>query len=137
MEIRKETLGMDVDHIGGSRAEDGMKISFYSSNEEVLKEIGDRIKEARIEKDITQKEMAGRTELSQRTISNLENGRDVSFSTVIEVLRELGELQKLDILLPEGQVRPTEFVAQGKKRERASGRKDEHIDSNWKWGDEA
>ena len=32
-----------------------MKISFYSSNEEVLKEIGDRIKEARIEKDITQK----------------------------------------------------------------------------------
>ena len=100
-----------------------MKISFYSSNEEVLKEIGDRIKEARIEKDITQKEMAGRTELSQRTISNLENGKDVSFSTVIEVLRELGELQKLDILLPEGQVRPTEFVAQGKKRERASGRK--------------
>ena len=118
-------------------AEDGMKISFYSSNEEVLKEIGDRIKEARIGKDITQKEMAERTELSQRTISNLENGRDVSFSTVIEVLRELGELQKLDILLPEGQVRPTEFVAQGKKRERASGRKDEHIDSNWKWGDEA
>ena len=114
-----------------------MKISFYSSNEEVLKEIGDRIKEARIGKDITQKEMAERTELSKRTISNLENGRDVSFSTVIEVLRELGELQKLDILLPEGQVRPTEFVAQGKKRERASGRKDEHIDSNWKRGDEA
>ena len=45
-----------------------MKISFYSSNEEVLKEIGDRIKEARIGKDITQKEMAERTELSQRTI---------------------------------------------------------------------
>ena len=48
-----------------------MKISFYSSNNEVLTEIGKRIKSQRIAMNITQKEMAERTNLTQKTISNL------------------------------------------------------------------
>ena len=67
-----------------------MKITFYASTNEVLSELGRRIKAARIALPATQKEMAEMTNLSQKTISNLETGKDVSFSTVVEVLRALG-----------------------------------------------
>ena len=103
-----------------------------------MKELGSRIKAARIQKGITQKEMAEQTGLSPRTISNLENGKDVSLTTVIEVARELGELQRFDLLIPEIQIRPTELLFEGKKRERSSGagRKPRSSASVWKWGDE-
>ena len=77
-----------------------MKITFYSSTEEVLTELGSRIKAARIAVSVTQKEMAELTNLSQKTISNLETGKDVSFSTIIEVLRALGQLQRLELMIP-------------------------------------
>ena len=59
-----------------------MKITFYSSTNEVLSEIGSRIKAARIAMPATQKELAELTNLSQRTISNIETGKDVSFSSL-------------------------------------------------------
>jgi transcriptional regulator with XRE-family HTH domain len=76
-----------------------LKITFYSSTSEVLSEIGSRIKAARIAMPATQKEMAALANLSQRTISNLETGKDVSFSTVVEVLRALGQLQSLELMI--------------------------------------
>lgn len=115
-----------------------MKITFYSSTDEVLSEIGSRIKAARIAMPATQKEMAELTNLSQRTISNLETGKDVSFSTVIEVLRALGQLQSLELMIPEQGLRPSQIVELGKPRERASSRakgKPEQ-QTGWKWGDE-
>lgn len=114
-----------------------MKISFYSSNDEVLTEIGKRIKSQRLAMNMTQAEMAERTNLTQKTISNLENGKDVSFSTVIEVLRSLGQLQGLDIAIPEPVMRPSQIIANEKPRERASKIRTEiKNNKNWKWGDE-
>ena len=114
-----------------------MKISFYSSNNEVLSEIGNRIKSQRIAMNMTQKEMAERTNLTQKTISNLENGKDVSFSTVIDVLRCLGQLQGLDMAIPEQSIRPSQIITGEKPRERVSK---SHAQKNenkiWKWGDE-
>ena len=101
-----------------------MKITFYASTNEVLSELGRRIKSARIALPATQKEMAEMTNLSQKTISNLETGKDVSFSTVVEVL-EQGP-------------RPSEIAALGKPRERAGRKAKEkpEAQSGWKWGDE-
>ncbi len=115
-----------------------MKISFYSATNEVLTELGDRIKAVRIAKSVTQRELAEQTNLSVRTISNLESGRDVSFSTVIEVLRALGQLEGMDLMIPAQGIRPSQIAALGKPRERASSRKREKRSRNgWKWGDEA
>ncbi len=115
-----------------------MKITFYSSTDEVLTEIGSRIKAARIAMPATQKEMAELTNLSQRTISNLETGKDVSFSTVIEVLRALGQLHSLELMIPEQIPRPSQLASLGKVRERAGSRKKTAPEnrSGWKWGDE-
>ena len=114
-----------------------MKIMYYSSTHEVLSELGTRIKATRIAMDVTQKEMARLTNISQRTISNLENGKDVSFSTVIDVLRALGQLQNLDIMIPEQGQRPSEIAALGKQRERVRSKATTgQTQSGWKWGDE-
>ena len=78
-----------------------MKITFCSSTSEVITEIGRRVKETRLAVPLTQHDLAKLTNLSQRTISSLENGNDVSFSTIIEVLRALGRLQSLEIMIPE------------------------------------
>ena len=115
-----------------------MNITFYSSTNEVLSELGSRIKAARIAMPATQKEMAAMTNLSQKTISNLETGKDVSFSTVIEVLRALGQLQSLELMIPEQGLSPSQLAALGKPRERASskGKEKPETQSGWKWGDE-
>ena len=93
-----------------------MKITFYSSTPEVLAEIGSRIKAARIAMPATQKEMAEMANLSLRTISNLESGKDVSFSTVIEVLRALGQLQSLELMIPEQGPRPRKTTRTGAQK---------------------
>lgn len=113
-----------------------MKITYYSATEEILAELSRRIKAERIAKSITQKELAKKTNLSQRTISNLETGRDVSFSTVIDVLRELGHLQSLELLLPENLIRPSQIISLEKNRERVRSRKNASGINRWKWGDE-
>ena len=115
-----------------------MQISYYSSTNEVLSEIGNRIKASRIAMHATQKELAQLTNLSQRTISNLETGKDVSFSTVIDVLRALGQLQSLEIMIPEPGPRPSDIAALGKRRERVRKSKERNVpeQSGWKWGDE-
>ena len=116
-----------------------MKITYFSSTEEVLLEIGGRIKAARIEQSITQKELAEMTNLSQRTISNLETGKDISFSTVIDVLRTLGQLQRIELMLPEQTIRPSQIVRLNKYRKRVSTktRNQNTTERGWKWGDEA
>ena len=113
----------------------GLKIYSDASNEEILSEIGRRFKAARIAAQTTQKDIAAQTNLSLRTISNLETGKDVSFTTVIECLRAMGMLPSLDTLIPEPGIRPSQIVQYGKMRERAS-RKNAHPVTGWKWGDE-
>lgn len=112
-----------------------MKITMYSSTEEVLLELGGRIKDLRISMNMTQKAMSDKTNLSLHTISNVENGRDVSFSTIISIIRALGYQQVFEQLIPTQNVRPSQYMEFGKKRERASSVGAVH-ERDWKWGDE-
>ena len=115
-----------------------MKINSYTSTNEVLVELGRRMKAARIAMPATQKEIAELTGLSLRTISNVETGKDVTFSAVIEVLRAMGQLQNLEIMLPEPGIRPSQIVQLGKPRERVRKKADKSRERKhaWKWGDE-
>lgn len=113
-----------------------MKINYYFSDDELQKEFGNRIKSVRIDMEMTQGELALQAGVSPRTVSNLETGKDVSFKTVIDVLRALGYLQNMDLLLPEQMIRPSQLVENGKPRERAPRKKRTANHSEWKWGDE-
>ena len=100
-----------------------MKIIFCSSTSEVITEIGRRVKETRLAVPLMQHDLAKLTNLSQRTISSLENGNDVSFSTIIEVLRALGRLQSLESMIPEQVIRSSQIAKLGKPRERSRPKK--------------
>ena len=115
-----------------------MQITYYSSTNEVLCEMGRRIKAARIAASATQQDLAEMTNLSLHTIKNIECGRNASLSSVIDVMRSLGILENMDALVPERSVRPGQFVSLGKERERVSrkSRREAGSSNGWKWGDE-
>ncbi len=67
----------------------------------ILKEIGVRCKEHRINNQLTQKDLASNTGLSLSTISKLEQGDlNISFVKFLLILRVLGLANNMDMLLP-------------------------------------
>lgn len=61
-----------------------------------------RIKQTRLNANISQSELAERSGLSTRSIRNLEQGsQNVSLNNLIEVLRVLGLVDNLQLLVPE------------------------------------
>lgn len=53
--------------------------------------VGNRIKEVRLMKKITQEELAEKTDLSVSFVSHIENGRKIaSLNTLIKIVNELG-----------------------------------------------
>jgi len=97
-------------------------MDFYAlSDKAIEQELGRRIKTLRLQRDITQQQLAEATMLSLNTIKALEAGRG-KLATVIAVLRELEALEQLDSFIPEPPVSPLQLARmQGKARERASG----------------
>ncbi len=97
------------------------------SDQEVLVELGRRIKRIRLQQNRTQAQIAEKSGLSLRTVCAAEAGDDVRLSTLIKLLRVLGRLGGLDAWLPSPQVSPLELVKrEGKQRQRARRRRDDH-----------
>lgn len=85
----------------------------------IEKEMGRRLKELRLRMNLTQVELADAVSVARATIERLENGTG-KISTLIAVLRELGQLDNLNLLIPDQPVSPLVLAErQGKKRERA------------------
>lgn len=97
-------------------------MDFYSlSDKYIEQELGTRLKALRLQKNITQKELAEATTLSLNSIKSLEAGRG-KLSTLIAVLRELEALDHLDDFIPEISISPVQLAKrQGQVRKRASG----------------
>jgi transcriptional regulator with XRE-family HTH domain len=110
-----------------------MKLSGAESNQAILKEMGIRIKQRRISLSVTQKRLSELTGVSLRTIVNVENGKNVSFDSIISLLKALRVIDNIDDLIPENKVNPLVLLASGHERKRASGKR---RSTNWKWGDE-
>lgn len=110
-----------------------MKLLGNESNQVILKEMGKRLQQRRIALSMTQKELSERTSLSVRTITNIENGKNVSFDHWISILKELKNIDSIDRFIPEIKVDPLAQLALGRERKRA--RKTNPV-STWKWGDE-
>lgn len=113
-----------------------MVITELSSNAETGAELGRRLRDCRIAYPLTQAQLAKRAGVSLRTIANLEKGADVTTGSLVSVLRALGLLSRMDMLVPQTEVRPSEQLAGKPKRRRVrtASKKDEP--TTWKWGDE-
>lgn len=67
---------------------------------EILSEFGRRIRLARMERNLTQQMLAERSGLNRSTLRDLENGRSVNLLSLMQLLRSLDLLGKLDEFLP-------------------------------------
>lgn len=110
-------------------------ITNETSNNSVLKEIGMRLKCERLNHNLTHKELAARSSISIRTIKNVEDGKNVSIITLIELYRSLGILENFESFLPTSDVSPVQLsTLKGDRRKRASGEKLKNKKGKkWNW----
>ena len=88
----------------------------------ICKEIGQRLKRARLNANHTQKEVAERAGLSVTAVQSVERG-DARLESVVLVLMALDMVEQIRNFVPEQEISPLQLVKlQGKKRQRASGR---------------
>ena len=103
-----------------------MRITNEQSETAVLRELGQRIVHERLKQQFTQAHLASISGVSKRTIERIESGHSAQFGSVIRLLRALTLLQKLDDLIPTGELPPAElFLSGGRQRKRANGKRTE------------
>ena len=98
------------------------------SDRTIISEIGKRLKENRLRKNLTQADLATKAGLNSLTIAKIEQGKPVSLLTLIAALRGLRLLDNLNLLAPEVQISPIEMLKlKGETRKRASKPKEQWI----------
>ncbi len=100
-------------------------------------EISKRLKAYRILSSMTQQDLADKTGLSLRSISNLESGKDVQASTLITVIEYFGLEAALLSAIPNSDERPSVQVMKAKGQAKQRVRKTHVKRTTFKWGDEA
>ena len=97
------------------------------SDRAILTEIGERLSRRRLNRNMTQEELAATSGVARRLIQRIEGGQGCSLENLIRILRALGLLGELDAFLPELGVSPLQLAkSKGHKRLRAAGRRGGH-----------
>jgi transcriptional regulator with XRE-family HTH domain len=100
---------------------EAMKFGALKTPEAMGRELGDRLKQARLNLDLTQEEVGLSAGISRYTIKNLEQGRG-SIQDLMALLIALESTDQLDNLMPQQQISPIELLKlRGRMRKRASG----------------
>lgn len=87
----------------------------------MAEEIGERLKQARLNQDLTQSDVAGLAGVARKTVINAEKG-NAQLEIFIAIMMALDLTDQLDLFLPKQAISPLQLAKlQGKKRQRASG----------------
>lgn len=93
------------------------------SDHEILAELGTRLRELRLQRNLLVEEVAERAGVHPNTVLNAEAGRNPRLETVIRLLRVYGRLEALDDFLAPPGISPLQLVrTAGRGRQRASRR---------------
>lgn len=83
-------------------------------------ELGDRIKTARLNANLTQKALANKAGLSLKAITNGEKGKS-TLESMIAILIALELTEQLNLFIPKQEISPVQLIElQGKERKRAT-----------------
>lgn len=86
----------------------------------IAEELGARLRQARLNADLTQAEVASRAGLSRRTVLNAEKGR-VQLENLVAILASMDMVDQLNTFLPEQEISPLQLAKlRGQERQRAS-----------------
>lgn len=92
------------------------------SDQAILAELGQRLQRERLNRDLTQADLAKKAGVSLRALQYLETGCSCTLATLIRILRALGSLANLDGFFPDSGPSPLQLAKlRGKERKRASG----------------
>lgn len=115
-----------------------MRIEAQNSDETILRELGSRLARTRLERNVSQEELAREAGVAKTTVERIEGGREVRLTSLVRILRALGQLDVLDRLIPEPLPSPLERVRlQGRRRQRArhSRNEEQGQGGTWRWND--
>ncbi len=112
-----------------------MKICGTESTDYILRELGSRLKDIRIRRNMTQHEMARNAGVSFSTIVRIEKGESVNLDNFIRAIRVFGLLENFDLLIPEQRQTPEEIYRGIPKKKRAYKLQIKNH-NEWMWEDE-
>jgi transcriptional regulator with XRE-family HTH domain len=99
-----------------------MQITTLNTDATVLAELGSRLASTRLERNVSQEQLAREAGVSKSTVERLEAGHEVRLARFVRVLRALGLLERLDAMIPEPLPSPVERLKmRGRQRQRAAG----------------
>lgn len=102
-----------------------------------LRDIGRRIAQIRLSRNLTQAGLAEETGASERSIKRLEAGENTTLDTLLRVLIALNLADRLLLALPNPAIRPAERVRHvGRERRRARESHAAPKATAWAWGEE-
>ena len=106
-----------------------------ASSNQIEHAINEKIHKLRLSRNWTREKLAQEAGVSSRTIANLEEGRGITFNTVIRIMKAFGLQGNLNVLFPDTTIQPMELVETGgkdRKRERKEKR-NRKTSPKWKW----
>ena len=114
-----------------------MKIDSDKTDAAVLVELGARLARLRLQRNLTQAQLAREAGVSKRTLIRMERGESSQVTNLIRTVRALGLLGNLDAFVPPPLPSPIEQLRlRSRERRRASpGAKKSGPPTDWSWGD--
>ncbi len=100
-----------------------MNLSLWQSDAEIIKVLGQRIRERRLTNNLTQAELAKETGLSTLTLQKIESGQGSRLESFVRILRFFGELDRLDQILKTENLSPQELYKLKSKKPKMRIRK--------------
>ena len=109
----------------------------HLSDKAILKVMGERIAQCRLNQNKSQDYLAGQAGISSRTMSRIESGHSVQFSSLIRILRALDLVENIDNLIAKLPLSPIQQLKlKGKERKRASKKTSSpKPNETWSWDD--
>jgi len=97
------------------------KFNYSMSNEAILRLLGTQIRQIRLNKNFSQRELGKVAGLSRSAVIKIENKGMGTMSSFIQILRALEKIEILNQFITEAPVSPIQMAKlQGKVRKRAS-----------------
>lgn len=98
-------------------------VSSSASDQAALASLGEAAARTRVERNLSQQELADRAGVGKRTVERFEQGESTTTVNLVRLLRALGLLEELDRIFPAAGPSPLEELrAARKRRRRASPR---------------
>jgi DNA-binding XRE family transcriptional regulator len=104
------------------------------SDDAIIHTIGEFVRHQRLQKNITQKDLADKAGINRTTLSDLELGRRCQLLTLIQVLRTLNQLHIFESFEVNQQISPIKLAEmEMKKRQKASGSNNDFTTKKSDW----